>query len=115
MVQMIAKKTVYYGRKEYRAGMQFSIDDEREIGKMERTNKAERVPEKPAKVDLPRRKTKVEEPEAPKPSGGRGRTYQRRDMVATDGQTGEEIPSPSSLQAHPSEEPTSTNSEAEPE
>lgn len=120
MVQMIAKKTVYYGRKEYRAGMQFSIDDEREIGKMERTNKAQRVPDKPKHVDLPKRTPVVETKhevaeDTPKKIGGRGRTYQRRDMVATDGPTGEEIPLPSSLLDPPSEEPTSTSSEDEPE
>ncbi len=115
MVEMIAKKAVYYGRREYRPGTQFTVDNEREAAKMERTNKAQRIPDKPKHVDVPK-PAKVEEPDDnPKKIGGRGRTYQRRDMVATDGPTGEEIPLPSSLQEPQSEEQTSTSSEAEPE
>lgn len=65
MVDMIARKAVYYGRKEYRAGAQFAVDNERDAARLERTNKAQRVPDKPKHVDLP--KVKVEEPdEAPK-------------------------------------------------
>lgn len=115
MVEMIARKAVYYGRKEYRAGAQFAVDNEREAARLERTNKAQRVPDKPKHVDLPKQVKVEETDEAPKKIGGRGRTYQRRDMVATDGQTGEEIPLPSSLQDHPSEESVSISSEAEPE
>jgi len=116
MIKMIAAKTVYRQseRKEYRPGASFDVADEREADKLERARKARRVPDKPKHVDVPKH-TKVEEPdEAPKKSGGRGR-YQRRDMTATDGQTGEEIPLPSSLLDPPSEESTSPNSEAEQE
>jgi hypothetical protein len=114
-MKMIAMKTVYdrAARKEYRPGVEFEVSDDNEASRLERTRKAKRAPVKPAHVDLPKA-MKAEEPEAPKPVGRRGR-YQRRDMTAEDGQTGEEIPLPSSLQVPPSEEPTSTDSEAEPE
>lgn len=108
-MKMIAMKTVYYGRKEYRVGQEFDVPNERDAAKMLRAHKAKAAPVKPGKVDLPK-SMKAEEFDAPKKSGGRGRTYQRRDMTATDGQTGEEIPLPSSLADPPSSEPTSDNS-----
>src|ERR1051325_9941622 len=97
MVQMIARKAVYFGRKEYRPGAQFDVDNEREAARLERTNKAQRVPDNTKHVDIPKQVKQEVAEGAPKKSGGRGR-YQRRDMTATDGPTGEEIPLPSSLQ-----------------
>ena len=119
MVKMIALRRVYSrsNGKEFAPGETFHEHDEREARKHERSKRAEKAPhmERPSKVDLPVKRAAMEpETDTPKKSGGRGR-YQRRDMIATDGQTGEEIPLPSSLQDPPSEEPTSTNSEAEPE
>ena len=111
MVKMIAMKTVYYGRREYRAGMEFEVDIDREVERFERSHKARRAPHKPWFVDLPVMKAE----EAPGEPRRRGRPpkYLRRDMVATDGPTGEEILLPSSLQDLPSEEPTSISSEEE--
>jgi hypothetical protein len=112
-MKMIAMKTVYdrAARKEYRPGVEFEVSDDNEANRLERTRKAKRAPVKPAHVDLPKA-MKEEEHAAPKKSGGRGR-YQRRDMVATDGPTGEEIPLPSlPADPQPSEE-TSDSSEEE--
>ena len=118
MVQMKAlqpKVYVFSQRKEYPEGATFDVKDAREAESLHLSKKAMRIPDKPTHVDLPKHvETKVEVSDGPKKSGGRGR-YQRRDMTATDGQTGEEIPLPSSLLDPPSEESTSTESEAEPE
>ena len=120
MVQMLALQRVYVfsQRKEYPEGATFEIKDAREAESLRLMKKAQLVPDKPKHVDLPKRvpvETRQEVAEdTPKKIGGRGR-YQRRDMVATDGPTGEEIPLPSSLQDPPSEEPTSTSSEDAPE
>jgi hypothetical protein len=111
MVAMIAMKTVYYGRREYRPGQEFDVRIDREVDRLVRANKAKLAPAKPAMIDLPAMKAE-EAPGEPK-RRGRPPKYLRRDMVATDGQTGEEIPLPSSLQDLPSEEPTSPVSEEE--
>jgi hypothetical protein len=116
MVQMIALQTVYVfsQRKEYREGVTFDVKDPREAESLHLSKKARRVPDKPAHVDLPKPVvTKDEVAELPKRGGGRGR-YQRRDMTAMDGPTGEEIPSPSSDPEPQSEEQSSTTSEAAP-
>jgi hypothetical protein len=116
MVQMIALQRMYVfsKRKEYAEGVTFDISDMREADSLARMKKAMLVPEKPKHVDLPKHvETKTEEPESdgPKKGAGRGR-YQRRDMTATDGPTGEEISLPSSLLEPQPEEPISGNSEA---
>jgi len=119
MVQMLALQRVYVfsQRKEYPEGATFSISDTREADSLRLMKKAQIVPDKPKHVDLPKQapaQTKQEvADDNPKKGGGRGRTYQRRDMVATDGPIGEDIPLPSSLLDPPSKESTSPDSEDE--
>lgn len=118
MVQMIALQTVYVfsQRKEYREGVTFDVADAREAESLHAMKKAMRVTDKPKHVEVPRPvDTRQMEPQSPKKTGGRGRTYQRRDMTATDGQTGDATPLPSSPPAPQPEEPISTTSEAAPE
>jgi hypothetical protein len=115
MTKMVALRRVYsrHNRKEFLPGQTFHEMEDREVRKMERSKRAMAAPDmdKPALVDLPVMKTE----EAPGESKRRGRPpkYLRRDMTATDGQTGEEIPLPSSPVVPLSEEPISTGSEDE--
>lgn len=93
MVAMIAMKTVYYGRREYRPGQEFDVGIDREVDRLVRANKAKLAPAKPAMIDLPVMKAE-EAPGEPK-RRGRPPKYLRRDMTAMDGQIGEGIPLPS--------------------
>ncbi len=119
MIKMEAKRVFFDHdiRRDRKVGETFTVLSEKDAARLEARKKALRTGkvEKPAHVDVPRPVvTKDEAADGPKKTGGRGR-YQRRDMTAMDGPTGEEIPLPSSLLEPQPEEQTSTNSEAEPE
>ncbi|MBZ9759479.1 hypothetical protein LB553_01070 [Mesorhizobium sp. CA8] len=118
MIKMIAAKRIYDGsvRKEYKPGQEFEIASEREAAKLERTHKAVRKTfVQPAMVDIPAVRLQPEGAPGEPKRRGRPPKYLRRDMTVMDGQSGEEIPLPSSLQEPPQEEQTSESSESAPE
>lgn len=103
MPKLVATKAVRYAGKEMAAGEEFDASD-KDAKLLIAVHKAELAPppKRPRHIDSqpkvePKALKPVEEPAAdPKPASG---LYQRRDMRAEDGRTGETTSAPSSHRA----------------
>ena len=113
-IKMVATRRFYLDteRRDVEANAEFSVRSEIEADKLERRKRAVRKPvetkaERPARVDIPKPVEKAVEPaQSPLPESGH---YQRRDMRAEDGRTGEATSAPSSRRGRPPKAKTSND------
>lgn len=117
-VKMIASRRFYLKEqgRDVEAKSEFSVPDDDAAERLERRHKAMRAPPeaasaRPAMVDVPRQapsepvQIEASQEPASDPNGEPGH-YQRRDMRAVDGRTGEETSAPSSRRGRRPSNPT---------
>lgn len=107
MPTLKALKRFPYGRKVMEPGQPFEASD-KDARLLKMLGKASDMDPAPKHVNLPKQKVEEAPAEPEAPLHGR---YQRRDMRATDGQTGEETQSSSSRRGRRPKEQDSTSQE----